>query len=93
MVIMMKKVMNIYYHALKLSFGFIRARYNLGINCLNLNAYKQAIEHFLIALKLQNNSIGTQIHMSENIGRTLASALDRLKRSDLEQCVAYRDLS
>lgn len=39
-------------NALTLSPSFIRARYNLGISCLNLNAYKKAIEHFLIALEL-----------------------------------------
>jgi len=55
---------------------------------LNLNAYKQAIEHFLIALKQQTNGIFT-----ENIWRTLAIAINRLKRSDLEQAVVYRDLS
>ncbi len=31
---------NAYYHALALSPGFIRARYNLGISSSNLNAYK-----------------------------------------------------
>lgn len=29
-----------YHHALELSPGYIRARYNLGISCINLNAYK-----------------------------------------------------
>ena len=29
-----------YRRALELSPGFIRARYNLGISCINLNAYK-----------------------------------------------------
>ena len=88
-----EKAVNAYYHALTLSPGFIRARYNLGISCLNLKADKQAIEHFLIALKLQTNAVGIQAQMSENIWCTLASAIDRLNRSDLKQCVANRDLS
>jgi peroxin-5 len=29
-----------YYQALKLCPGFVRARYNLGIGCMNLGAYK-----------------------------------------------------
>jgi peroxin-5 len=86
---------NAYYHALALSPGFIRARYNLGIKSFNWNAYKQAIEHFLIALKQQNNSGGpqnTHVKMSEYIWHTLDIAINRLKRSDLEQFVAYKDL-
>ena len=85
--------MNAYYHALTLSPGYIRARYNLGISCFNLNAYNEAIEHFLIALKQQNNGIGTHIQMSENIWRSLKIAINRLKRLDLEQYVVYKDLS
>ena len=33
--------------------GFIRCRYNLGISCVNLKAYKEAAEHFLTALNFQ----------------------------------------
>jgi len=33
------------------------------------------------------------MRMSENIWRTLAIAIHRLKRTDLEECVAYRNLS
>lgn len=35
-----EEAINAYHHALKLSPGFIRARYNLGISCINLGAYK-----------------------------------------------------
>jgi hypothetical protein len=54
---------------------------------MNLNAHKQAIEHFLIALKQQNNERRT-----ESIWRSLGSAINHLKRSDLEQYIVDRDL-
>lgn len=34
------EAVNAYYRALELSPGFIRARYNLGISCVNLGVYK-----------------------------------------------------
>ncbi len=91
-----EKAVDAYYHALTLSPGFVRARYNLGISCFNLSAYKQAVEHFLTALKQQNDGIGpqgTHVQMSENIWRTLAIAIGHLQRPDLEQSVANKDLS
>ena len=33
--------------------GYIRCRYNLGISCINLKAYREAAEHFLTALNFQ----------------------------------------
>ena len=41
-----------YHTALQIRPGYIRARYNLGISCINLKSYKDASEHFLGALKL-----------------------------------------
>lgn len=35
-----EEAINAYHRALKLAPGFIRARYNLGISCINLGAYK-----------------------------------------------------
>ena len=91
-----EKAVDAYYHALTLSPGFVRARYNLGISCYNLSAYKQAIEHFLTALKQQSDGIGPQgahVQMSENIWRTLAIAIGHLQRPDLEPSVAAKDFS
>ncbi|UJR26474.1 hypothetical protein I4U23_007801 [Adineta vaga] len=91
-----EKAVDAYYHALTLSPGFVRARYNLGISCFNLSAYKQAVEHFLTALKQQSDGIGpqgTHVQMCENIWRTLAIAIGHLQRPDLEQSVANKDLS
>ena len=35
-----EEAVEVYHQALKLSPGLIRVRYNLGISCINLNAYK-----------------------------------------------------
>ncbi|CAF0796553.1 unnamed protein product [Didymodactylos carnosus] len=90
-----EKAVEAYYHALNLSPGFVRARYNLGISCFNLSAYKQAIEHFITALKQQSEGIGPQgqiAQMSDNIWRTLAIALDHMNRTDLDDCIQTKNL-
>ena len=35
-----EEAVDAYHNALQLEPGFVRARYNLGITCQNLNAYK-----------------------------------------------------
>ncbi|CAF1221215.1 unnamed protein product, partial [Adineta ricciae] len=77
-----------YYHALTSSPGYTRARYNLGISCLNLHAYEQAIEHLLIALKQQTNGVSNEA-MSESIWHTLSIAVARCEREDLKHDVVY----
>ncbi|CAF1234385.1 unnamed protein product, partial [Adineta ricciae] len=77
-----------YYHALTSSPGYTRARYNLGISCLNLHAYEQAIEHLLIALKQQTNGVSNEA-MSESIWHTLSIAVARCGREDLKHHVEY----
>ena len=81
-----------YYHALTSSPGYTRARYNLGISCLNLHAYEQAIEHLLIALKQQTNGVSNGA-ISESIWHTLSIAVDRYQREDLKDDVKCRNLS
>lgn len=91
-----EKAVDAYYHALTLSPGFVRARYNLGISCFNLSAYKQAVEHFLTALKQQSDGLGpqgTHVQMSENIWQTLAIAIGHLQRPDLQPSIENKDLS
>ena len=78
-----------YQQALRLSPGFVRCRYNLGIACINLSAYRQAVEHLLTALKLQSAGIGPvtaggrTASMSENIWTTLRLAVSLMGRTDL----------
>ncbi|KAK6965208.1 Peroxisomal membrane signal receptor PTS1, partial [Biomphalaria glabrata] len=84
-----------YRQALEISPGFIRSRYNLGIACINLQAYKEAVEHFVLALNMQKESrgpYGQTSAMSENIWSTLRMALSLLGRTDLYEACDRRDL-
>ncbi|XP_047137762.1 peroxisomal targeting signal 1 receptor isoform X1 [Hydra vulgaris] len=85
-----------YRNALELRPGFIRCRYNLGISCVNLKAYPQAIEHFLVALNMQKKNedpTRTASTMSENIWSTLRMTSSLLGRKDLLSAVDRRDLN
>lgn len=84
-----------YRKALTLRPGFIRCRYNIGISCINMKAYPEAIKHFLTALNMQREGedptrpVST---MSENIWSTLRMTISLLGRLDLMNCVEKRDL-
>ncbi|XP_043512296.1 peroxisomal targeting signal 1 receptor isoform X2 [Frieseomelitta varia] len=90
---------NAYHHALKLSPGFIRARYNLGISCINLGAYKEAGEHLIIALNQQASGRG--IHgesfslkaMSNTIWSTLRLVISLMHKHHLNDAIENRDLT
>ena len=49
-----------YHTALSHSPGFVRCRYNLGVSCINLKSYAEAVEHFLTALNFQSAGRGPQ---------------------------------
>lgn len=90
-----------YTRALQIQPGFIRARYNVGIICINLKAYKEAAEHFLTALNHQASSLersglsqSNRAHsMSETIWSTLRMAVSLMHRSDLQPALDNRDLT
>lgn len=83
-----------YGRALELRPGYIRARYNLGISCINLKAYRDASEHFLAALKLQQLATrdSSRRNMSETIWHSLRTSLLMGNRQDLADLTRERNL-
>lgn len=91
-----------YKRALELQPGFIRARYNVGIICMNLKSYKEAAEHLLTALNMQATSpsrTGLSIELTSNanqmsdvIWSTLRMVFALMARDDLKTLAANRDL-
>jgi len=47
------EALSYYYKALEINPAYIRARFNLGISCINLKRYEEAAQHILDALVLQ----------------------------------------
>ncbi|CAH1240223.1 PEX5 [Branchiostoma lanceolatum] len=84
-----------YRRALQLRPGFVRSRYNLGISCVNLGVYKEAVEHFLTALNMQRAGKGPKGEaalMSENIWSTLRMAISLMGRPELYAHCDHKDL-
>lgn len=89
-----------YQRALAIEPGYIRARYNVGIICINLKAYKEAAEHFLTALNHQATSMArsgiesdqSSTQMSDTIWSTLRMAVSLSGRMDLREAIENRDL-
>ncbi|XP_076180985.1 peroxisomal biogenesis factor 5 isoform X2 [Ptiloglossa arizonensis] len=94
-----EEAINAYHRALKLSPGFIRARYNLGISCINLGAYKEAGEHLLTTLNQQAAGHGTQGEsflpktMSNTIWSTLRLVVSLMHKYNLNEAIENRDLA
>lgn len=94
------EAVNAYQRALEIEPGFIRARYNVGIICINLKAYNEAAEHFLQALNMQADSLTRSgLHqtkpsnqMSETIWSTLRMAISLMGRMNLQSAVDDRNL-
>ncbi|KYN42159.1 Peroxisomal targeting signal 1 receptor [Trachymyrmex septentrionalis] len=91
-----EEAVNAYHRALELSPGFIRARYNLGISCVNLSAYQEAGEHLLTALNQQAAGRGLQANsvppkaMSNTIWSTLRLVISLMRKYDLMEAVENR---
>ncbi|CAH1114123.1 unnamed protein product [Psylliodes chrysocephalus] len=93
-----EEAVDAYHHALNLSPGFIRARYNVGITCINLHAYSEAAEHFLTALNQQARgkdvvNSGSLSQMSDTIWSTLRMCVSLMNRGELKVFVDKKDLN
>ncbi|KAI0062885.1 TPR-like protein [Artomyces pyxidatus] len=71
-----------YREALNLRPTYTRAIYNVGVACLNIGAHKEAAEHFLSALALQESTGGDK---SEQLWLTLGRAFVAMERKDLAE--------
>ncbi|KAG6850948.1 hypothetical protein H0H93_005817 [Arthromyces matolae] len=67
-----EEALGAYQEALQLRPTYTRAIYNVGVACLNIGAHKEAAEHFLSALNLQESSNGDT---SDQLWYTLRRAL------------------
>ncbi|KAG8918405.1 hypothetical protein FRC01_001874 [Tulasnella sp. 417] len=90
-----------YYRALEYNPTYIRARYNLGISCINLKRYDEAASHLLDALVLQESDAvedapgeapGSRGVTSSSLWDTLRTTCNHLRRSDLVTYCETRDL-
>ncbi|XP_006460776.1 hypothetical protein AGABI2DRAFT_142912 [Agaricus bisporus var. bisporus H97] len=75
-----EEALSAYREALALRPTYTRAIYNVGVACLNIGAFKEAAEHFLSAISLQENSAGDS---SDQLWYTLRRALLSMERPDL----------
>ncbi|CAO4364563.1 unnamed protein product [Caenorhabditis nigoni] len=78
-----------YREALKLYPTYVRARYNLGISCMQLSSYEEALKHFVSALELQKGG-----NEASSIWSTMRSAAIRTSNipETLLRAVETRDL-
>jgi len=83
---------NAYYQALEIKPTFVRCRYNLGIACMNIGCYKEAVEHFLGALSMHIIRYGKDgkgddagVNISDSIWETLRRTFVLMERHDLAE--------
>lgn len=74
-----------YHKALDLKPTFVRARYNLGVSCLNIGCYSEAAEHLLGALSMHQigSDNGETKNVSNSLRDTLMRAFKMMERDDL----------
>ncbi|BFZ62016.1 Peroxisomal membrane signal receptor PTS1 [Saitoella coloradoensis] len=86
-----------YQKALEYRPGFVRARYNLGVSCINIGCYTEAAQHLLRALAMHqvDGDAGGGVNISSNLWETLRRVfLVSLNRPDLaEKAVSGADVS
>ncbi|KAJ7683250.1 hypothetical protein B0H17DRAFT_1205307 [Mycena rosella] len=76
-----EEALGAYREALQLRPTYTRAIYNVGVACLNIGAHKEAAEHFLTALSMQESNGGGET--SEQLWFTLRRAFLTMERQDL----------
>ncbi|GET01918.1 TPR-like protein [Rhizophagus clarus] len=74
-----------YHKALDFKPTFVRARYNLGVSCLNIGCYREAAEHLLGALSMHQTGLngGSGVNTSNSLRETLNRTFLMMERKDL----------
>ncbi|KAG2742080.1 TPR-like protein [Suillus brevipes Sb2] len=78
-----EEALGAYREALNLRPTYTRVIYNVGVACLNIGAHKEAAEHFLSALSMQESTGGG--HTSDQLWLTLRRAFIAMDRNDLAE--------
>ncbi|KAI9020071.1 hypothetical protein CLU79DRAFT_756987 [Phycomyces nitens] len=97
-----------YFNALEINPSYVRARYNLAISCINLGQHREAAEHLLTSLALQQAGDastsaavmsqqkggigGSSGAMSENVWDSLRMVMYMMNREDLASQCDRRNL-
>lgn len=85
-----EEAVNAYFKALELKPTFVRARYNLGVSCINIGCYKEAAEHLLSGLamhEVEGSESNLNHNQSSSLTETLKRAFIALDRRDLVELV------
>lgn len=87
-----EEAVDAYFKALELKPAFVRARYNLGVSCINIGCYKEAAEHLLSGLSMHqveghdgNSTLSP--NQSTALTETLKRAFIAMGRRDLLEVV------
>jgi peroxin-5 len=86
-----EEAVDAYFKALELKPTFVRARYNLGVSCINIGCYKEAAEHLLSGLSMHQvegqDDTGLSHNQSTALTETLKRAFIAMERRDLVEMV------
>lgn len=85
-----EEAVDAYFRALELKPTFVRARYNLGVSCINIGCYKEAAEHLLSGLamhQVEGQEAQLNYNQSSSLMETLKRAFIALDRRDLVELV------
>jgi peroxin-5 len=64
-----EEAIDAYHRALDLKPTFVRARYNLGVSCINIGCYTEAAQHLLgsLAMHQVEGDMGGGVNISANL--------------------------